>query len=364
MDWQSLLIGSFIGLVVGLIIAWLYWRGKLEQARTTEAQLRKQIADAQDDFKILRGQLAEQKQQLAQLSATRGVSADPQGDTRGVASPPAAETFAATAAATHQSPVKTQPDQATKPSQTAIPDDDLATQLANIDSLSGELAKTGADIDALRSQLLAANRSESLRSLLEKREQDLMACTAENEYLSGALSNADLNIAMLDSQLTEFRRGYQVVVNTLAAELARAVVDLEMTQEKLSDATVQKKALVVQITALETAADARYSEGDPVEDEDLAVIEGIGPKIMALLNDGGIVTFEQLADSEITDLKALLNEAGSPYQMANPDSWPRQARLAAKRDWAGLQALKEELVGGVRKPDEAEGDISTNSGIA
>jgi hypothetical protein len=34
--------------------------------------------------------------------------------------------------------------------------------------------------------------------------------------------------------------------------------------------------------------------------------------------------------------------------MVQPDTWPTQARLAANQDWAGLEALQHELLGGAK----------------
>jgi predicted flap endonuclease-1-like 5' DNA nuclease len=82
--------------------------------------------------------------------------------------------------------------------------------------------------------------------------------------------------------------------------------------------------------------------------DDLTIIEGIGPKIMERLNENGIKTFADLADTDVERLRAILAEGGSQFRLADPASWPRQARLAADRDWVRLAALKQEMVGGVR----------------
>ena len=82
--------------------------------------------------------------------------------------------------------------------------------------------------------------------------------------------------------------------------------------------------------------------------DDLTIIEGVGPKIMERLNENGINTFAELADTDVERLRAILAEGGSQFRLADPASWPRQASLAADRDWVRLAALKQEMVGGVR----------------
>jgi predicted flap endonuclease-1-like 5' DNA nuclease len=82
----------------------------------------------------------------------------------------------------------------------------------------------------------------------------------------------------------------------------------------------------------------------PSAPDDLAVIEGIGPKIAALLQDAGITTFNELAETEPARLESLLRDAD--LRLADPSSWPEQARLAAAGDWDALQSLQDRLKGG------------------
>jgi predicted flap endonuclease-1-like 5' DNA nuclease len=72
-------------------------------------------------------------------------------------------------------------------------------------------------------------------------------------------------------------------------------------------------------------------------------IEGIGPKVNTLLHEAGIRTYQNLAEKSEQDLRDLLREA--KLFMINPSDWPEQAKLAAKGDWEGLEALQERLRG-------------------
>ncbi len=82
----------------------------------------------------------------------------------------------------------------------------------------------------------------------------------------------------------------------------------------------------------------------PARKEDLQVIEGIGPKIAGVLQAAGIGSFKQLAQCKAEQLEQVLKDAG--VRLANPATWPEQARLAARGDWSGLDALKAQLKGG------------------
>jgi large subunit ribosomal protein L21 len=91
------------------------------------------------------------------------------------------------------------------------------------------------------------------------------------------------------------------------------------------------------------AAAAKSGAGD-----DLTRIEGIGPKIAVLLQEGGIASFADLAAAPADRLKELLEAAGSTFATHDPTTWPEQAGLAAKGDWDALEKLKAELDGGKR----------------
>ena len=89
------------------------------------------------------------------------------------------------------------------------------------------------------------------------------------------------------------------------------------------------------------------AEPPPGKLDDLKRIEGIGPKISGLLQAAGIRTFAQLAETDVSRLKQILEEADITA-LADPTTWPEQARLAAAGDWEGLTALQDRLKGGRR----------------
>ncbi|MCR9289324.1 hypothetical protein OAF63_01235 [Saprospiraceae bacterium] len=83
--------------------------------------------------------------------------------------------------------------------------------------------------------------------------------------------------------------------------------------------------------------------------DNLKKIEGIGPKIEKLLNEAGVMTFNDLAKAKLTLLKTVLDNAGSRFKMHDPTTWSQQAKLAAKGDWDKLNTLQKELKGGKKK---------------
>jgi predicted flap endonuclease-1-like 5' DNA nuclease len=81
--------------------------------------------------------------------------------------------------------------------------------------------------------------------------------------------------------------------------------------------------------------------------DDLELIEGIGPKIAAVLQAAGIVTFADLAAADTSRLAEVLAREPN-LRSADPGTWPEQAALAAAGDWDAFKALTEQLKGGRR----------------
>lgn len=109
-------------------------------------------------------------------------------------------------------------------------------------------------------------------------------------------------------------------------------------------ATVTKKKVVVKSTAKNMAPKKIVSKN--AKGDDLTKIEGVGPKISGLLVKGGFSTFDSLSKATKTEIKAILDDAGKRYQMHDPTSWPKQAKLAAVGKWAQLKTLQDKLKGG------------------
>jgi predicted flap endonuclease-1-like 5' DNA nuclease len=140
-------------------------------------------------------------------------------------------------------------------------------------------------------------------------------------------------------------------------EIEAGVVEIEVeTAEPAQDApagAVEVKdgdADVETETAVEETVDQVEQPAVQVTPDDLTRIEGIGPKISTVLRTSGISTFAQLADCDPEQLRDIL-EASDPrlLRIADPTSWPEQAKFAADGDWEGLQELMGELKAGRRK---------------
>lgn len=88
--------------------------------------------------------------------------------------------------------------------------------------------------------------------------------------------------------------------------------------------------------------------------DDLAVVEGIGPKIAGLFNQAGIFTFAQLADTSVEKMQEILDAAGSAYAVHEPTTWAQQSALARDGKWDELKVLQDELNAGKAEVEKAD----------
>lgn len=95
------------------------------------------------------------------------------------------------------------------------------------------------------------------------------------------------------------------------------------------------------------AAKAALVLGKKIKEDDLTIVEGIGPKIQELFKERGIVTWKILSETSVERLKEILTEGGDRFAIHNPGTWPRQAELAYQGKWEELKEWQDFLVGGV-----------------
>jgi predicted flap endonuclease-1-like 5' DNA nuclease len=87
--------------------------------------------------------------------------------------------------------------------------------------------------------------------------------------------------------------------------------------------------------------------GAKIIQDDLKLVEGIGPKIEELFHKAGYKTWASVAAEKPAKLKEILVAAGERFQMHNPGTWPRQCQMMVDDRWAELKDYQETLDGGV-----------------
>jgi predicted flap endonuclease-1-like 5' DNA nuclease len=154
--------------------------------------------------------------------------------------------------------------------------------------------------------------------------------TAENTDLKVKLTQADSEIHSLNEQIRKLKN-----------DLIICQGDLHVAQANASG-----KGGASAPAAKPAAAATVMFAGTKFKQDDLKIVEGIGPKIAELLNAGGITTWNGLSETPVDRLKEILDAAGPNFRIHDPGTWPEQARLADTGSWDALKKLQDELTGG------------------
>lgn len=94
------------------------------------------------------------------------------------------------------------------------------------------------------------------------------------------------------------------------------------------------------------AAAVKAVYGKSYKQDDLKIVEGIGPKIEELFKTSGILTWKALGETSVDRLREILSKAGERYQIHDPSTWPRQSKLAYEGKWQELKDWQNKLDGG------------------
>lgn len=147
------------------------------------------------------------------------------------------------------------------------------------------------------------------------------------------------------------------------ADLANT--DSEVLAAAFKDSTVNYTYLKRQADFTQTADwdGMKTYQGVPYamafREDNLQVIEGVGPKLEELLKKNGLTSWAQVAATTPADLKAMLEKEGPRYRMHDPTTWPKQAKMAQEEDWKALVHYQKYLdvgkeTGGIPSPSKVE----------
>tara|TARA_R110002051_G_scaffold324988_2_gene425028 strand:- start:14928 stop:15485 length:558 start_codon:yes stop_codon:yes gene_type:complete len=134
----------------------------------------------------------------------------------------------------------------------------------------------------------------------------------------------------------------QEKVSTLEKELRDCRGTLSSSSPKVTAASsTTTKARNVSTSTFNAGA-AKAILGKNIIENDLKIVEGIGPKIEAMFQDAGIKTWQKLSDTNVADCQKILDSGGNRYKIHDPSSWPMQAKMCYEGKWAQLQKWQVE----------------------
>ncbi|QLG45519.1 hypothetical protein [Costertonia aggregata] len=90
------------------------------------------------------------------------------------------------------------------------------------------------------------------------------------------------------------------------------------------------------------AAAAKAAFGKNIKQDDLKIVEGIGPKIEGMFKDAGIKTWKALSEASVAECQKVLDGGGDRYKIHDPSSWPMQAKMAYEGKWKDLVKWQDE----------------------
>ena len=121
------------------------------------------------------------------------------------------------------------------------------------------------------------------------------------------------------------------------------VVDEVVEEDEPIEADSDVVVEIIEETPDDDIEDTVVSE-ETVAEDNLRIVEGIGPKIESVLKNAGVRTLRQLSEMSVESIQVILTE--NNLRLANPETWPEQARLAANGEMTALEALQDKLKGG------------------
>lgn len=181
---------------------------------------------------------------------------------------------------------------------------------------------------------------KSIRDL-EKQKNDLESqLEAEEIEIEDEETSSTEMPTQQDSEATELKQQLAKTKLKLESALAENQSLKVMLDEKLasmpSDSSSSQDKVVLDKENIP-------SEGPK---DNLRIIEGIGPEIEKLLNNAGIITFSDIANTPTFRLRDILVAGGERFRIHDPESWPQQAALARDGRMVELKELQQRLLGG------------------
>lgn len=78
-----------------------------------------------------------------------------------------------------------------------------------------------------------------------------------------------------------------------------------------------------------------------VKPDNFKRLDGIGPKIAKLLENKGLLTYQQLSEMDVKQLTDLFQKEGVRIRQTDPAYWTKQAKLAAEGKWDDIKKLQQ-----------------------
>lgn len=191
---------------------------------------------------------------------------------------------------------------------------------------------------------------DELNKKYKATRNDLQICEADKQVLRTKLSNAEQNVALGATANHQEDGSANVALTALETKYNDLEANYKVLQTSLERCEADNLALTKQLNgdvASTNSPGASLSYGKIFSDDNLQIVEGIGPKIEDLLKSNGILTWSSLSEATSESLNEILEKGGSRFKMHDPGSWAQQAGFAANGAWDELVNYQHRLSGGM-----------------
>jgi predicted flap endonuclease-1-like 5' DNA nuclease len=210
-------------------------------------------------------------------------------------------------------------------------------------------AKKAAELETKNAELtdqqkqLKAEQAAAVK-LAESNSTELAKAKSELSKTESQIADLKADREKLKSELKSAEERIQVVKKEASDTLAIA----KKAAAESSSKTTVKKSSTKKTTAKKSSASKKTTTRKKGKKaDDLTIVEGIGPKICELLKSAGIENLAVLGKTKPEKVREILSDAGAKFARHNPETWPRQADMAAKGEWEKLAEWQDKLDGGV-----------------
>lgn len=185
-------------------------------------------------------------------------------------------------------------------------------------------------------------RSEGFRTS-EERDQELSGVLKfhNDESMYKTLTKGKYSMRVLyDKSGREVGRSCLIKESKAKSDPVKKVEPPKVSTSKAKVSAVDPQS-AQKVTA---SAPKKKSVYSVLKNDNLQIVEGIGPKMDEVLKKHGVKTWSDLASKTPQELRILLDtENPTRYRIIDPTTWPDQAKLASEDKWPELISFQKRL---------------------
>ena len=176
----------------------------------------------------------------------------------------------------------------------------------------------------------------------------------EFDLLNKRINEINDELVNCRNKYLDLEKEYSVVLSKLDSCKLDLKTEIDRRVEFANSTTVQPVAISDSVglttpiieAKIESTTNIPDSAFNALKNDNLQIIEGIGPKMDEFLKTNGIHNWTDLASADATNIKFKLDAADSKYRIIDPTTWAAQAGLARDGRWEDLISFQKNLTAG------------------